>query len=157
MEDYVRILLTGSVLIMRKTATITIDAEGRDKGKVFVITELSAYDSEEWAGRALFALMNAGVEIPENIAEAGLAGVAALGIQSLTRLPFEAAKPLLDKMLECIQIQPSSSVVRNLIEGDVEEVATLIRLRKEVLGLHLDFFTRAGSSMPDLPASPIHA
>lgn len=130
----------------RKTATVTISAEGRDKGKVFVLTELSAYEAEDWAGRALFALMNAGVEIPDNIAEAGLAGVAAMGLKAIAKLPFDSAKPLLDKMMGCVQIQPSPTVVRALIADDIEEVATLLHLRKQVLGLHLDFFTAVAPS-----------
>ena len=130
----------------RKQITLTIGAEGRDKGKVFILTELSAYDAEEWAGRALFSLMNAGVEIPDNIAEAGLAGVAAMGMKAIAKLPFDSAKPLLDKMMDCVQIQPSPNVTRELMSGDVEEVATLFTLRKKVLGLHLDFFTAAAPS-----------
>lgn len=106
---------------------------------MFVLTELSAYEAEDWAGRALFALMNAGVEIPDNIAEAGLAGVAALGIKAIAKLPFESAKPLLDKMMECVQIQPSPTVTRPLIPDDIEEVSTMLTLRKQVLGLHMDF------------------
>ncbi|WP_233234493.1 hypothetical protein [Bordetella sp. LUAb4] len=132
---------------MRKTVTITIDADGRDKGKIFVATELSAYESEEWATRALFAMMNAGVEIPDDIAAAGLAGVAALSLQSLSRVSYEQARPLLDKMLTCIQIQPSPRVLRALVDGDIEEVSTLFRLRKEVLDLHLSFFTDAAPSI----------
>ncbi len=130
----------------RKQITLTIGAEGRDKGKVFVLTELSAYEAEEWAGRALFSLMNAGVEIPDKIAEAGLAGVAAMGMKAIAKLPFESAKPLLDKMMDCVQIQPSPNVTRELMSGDVEEVATLFTLRKKVLGLHLDFFMAAAPS-----------
>ena len=130
----------------RKTAIVTISAEGRDKGKVFVLTELSAYEAEDWAGRALFALMNAGVEIPDNIAEAGLAGVAAMGLKAIAKLPFDSAKPLLDKMMGCIQIQPSPTVTRALIPDDIEEVATLLTLRKQVLGLHMDFSMAAARS-----------
>ncbi len=130
----------------RKTATITITAEGRDKGKKFILTEKSAQAAEEWAGRALFAMMNAGVEIPPDIAAAGLAGVAALGIESLTKISFDAVKPLLDDMMECVQIQPSANVVRALIEDDIEEVATRLELRKEVLSLHLSFFTAGAGS-----------
>lgn len=130
----------------RKTAIVTISDEGRDKGKVFVLTELSAYEAEDWAGRALFALMNAGVEIPDNIAEAGLAGVAAMGLKAIAKLPFESAKPLLDKMMGCIQIQPSPTVTRALIPDDIEEVATLLQLRKQVLGLHMDFSMAAAPS-----------
>lgn len=131
---------------MRKTATITIGAEGRDKGKVFVLTELSAADSEEWAARALFALMNSGVEVPDNIASAGLAGLAALGLQALKNLPFDAAKPLFDKMMECVQVQPSAGVIRRLIDDDIEEVATRWQIRKEVLSLHMGFSIAAARS-----------
>ncbi|MDH2051161.1 hypothetical protein [Achromobacter marplatensis] len=131
----------------RKQATVSISAEGRDKGKVFVLTELPAYEAEDWAGRALFALMNAGVEIPDNIAEAGLAGVAALGIKALTKLPYDSAKPLLDSMMKCVQIQPSPSVVRPLVDDDIEEVATLLTLRKEILGLHMDFSMAVAQSI----------
>ncbi|WP_447921063.1 hypothetical protein [Achromobacter aegrifaciens] len=130
----------------RKQMAVIIGAEGRDQGKVFILTELSAYDAEDWAGRALFALMNAGVEIPDNIAEAGLAGVAAMGIKAIAKLPFDSAKPLLDKMMDCVRIQPSPAVTRELISNDIEEVATLLTLRKKVLGLHLDFFTAASPS-----------
>lgn len=127
----------------RKTATITIDAAGRDAGKTFLLTELPAMQAEEWAGRLLFAAMNSGLEIPDDIAQAGLAGVAALGISALTKLPYDAVKPLLDEMLGCIQIQPSPKVTRDLFPDDIEEVATLIRLRREVFSLHLDFSTPA--------------
>lgn len=130
----------------RKQATIKIDIQGRDFGKVFIITEMSASQSEEWAGRALFAMLNAGVEIPDNIATAGLAGVASLGISALTKVPFDAAKPLLDEMFTCVAFQPSPSVSRALIEDDIEEVGTRLRLRKEVFNLHTDFFTAAESS-----------
>ncbi len=124
----------------RKTVNITISTEGRDHDKVFVITELSAWDAEEWAAQALFAMMNAGIEIPEEIASAGLAGVVSLGLKALTKISFSQAKPLLDKMMTCIQIQPSPKVTRDLIESDIEEVSTLLTLRKEVLRLHTDFF-----------------
>ncbi|SEF31348.1 hypothetical protein ABL840_09190 [Variovorax sp. NFACC27] len=133
----------------RKTAKVTIDAEGRDKGKVFVITEMPAAQSEEWAGRALFAMLNAGVEIPDNLAEAGLAGIAALGIGALTKVHFDAVKPLLDEMFDCVRIQPNpkdATIVRELVEDDIEEVATRLTLRKAVWGLHVDFSSAASSS-----------
>jgi hypothetical protein len=66
-----------------------------------------------------------------------------MGMKAIAKLPFESAKPLLEKMMDCVQIQPSPNVTRELMSGDVEEVATLFALRKKVLGLHLDFFTAA--------------
>lgn len=131
---------------MRKTLTVTIDDENRDKGKIFVVTEMDAWHAEKWAGRLLFAAMNAGVEIPDGISQAGMAGLATLGIQALTRIPFEAAEPLLDEMMDCVQIQPSPSVTRALIGDDIEEVSTLIRLRRETLKLHIEPFMKGVQS-----------
>lgn len=130
----------------RKKVTITIDADGRDKGKSFVLTEMSAWDAEEWAGEALFAMMNAGVDIPPGIESAGLAGVAALGITALTKMSYEKARPLLARMMQCVEIQPSRDIVRPLINDDIEEVSTLLRIRKEVFALHFDFFIDGGES-----------
>jgi len=130
----------------RKTKIINITKSGRDHGKVFVLTELSASDAEEWAGRALFSLMNAGVEIPEDIAQAGLAGVAAIGIKALGALRFDDAKPIFDKMMECVKIQVRSDVVRDLIEDDIEEVSTRLLLRREIISLHMDFLNAAAPS-----------
>jgi hypothetical protein len=131
---------------MRKTSTLTIDAEGRDKGKTFVLTEMSAADAERWALRAFFALMNTGVEIPADIAESGMAGIASMGLQAIGKLPYEAAEPLLADMWDCVQIMPDpakKNVVRDLIEQDIEEVATRLEIRKAVFDLHTGFFTAA--------------
>lgn len=130
----------------RKQKTITITAAGRDKGKAFLITELSAAEAEEWAARALFALMNAGVQIPDNIAKAGLAGLASVGLKALNSLKFEQAKPLFDKMMECVQLDMGRAGTRRLDDEDIEEVATRLLLRREIVALHLDFSQAAGQS-----------
>ena len=129
----------------RKTKKITIESNGRDQGKVFLITELDAWAAEEWATEALFAMMNAGVNIPEGIENAGLAGVAALGLSALTKVSYDKAKPLIEKMMSCVQVV--LAVTRPLIADDIEEVGTLLLLKKEVLLLHLDFFTAGGASI----------
>ena len=137
----------------RKETIVTITAEGRDKGKAFLITELPASEAEEWAMRAMFSLMNAGVEIPENIAEAGTAGLFALGLTTMSKLPFEAARPLFDKMMECVQIK--LAVPRSLIESDIEEVLTRLTLRKAVWDLHTDFFIGAAPSISASTSSQV--
>lgn len=131
---------------MRKTLTYTVAIEGRDKGKVFLLTELSAADAEDWAMQAFFALLNSGVEIPDDAAEMGLAGIATIGFAALGKLDFIRAKPLLDRMMTCVQIIPDPSrpnVIRALDPSDIEEVATRLMLRKEVFGLHVNFLTTA--------------
>ena len=93
------------------------------------------------AMRALLALQRAGVEIPDDAVQNGMAGIAGVGIDALGRLSFHEVEYLLDEMFECIQIKPDPklSAVRDLIEDDIEEVKTRLLLRKEVLELHLGF------------------
>lgn len=127
---------------MRKIERITITDEGRDKGKVFVLTEMPASKAEMWAARALLALSKSGVEIPENVQGAGMAGIAVLGLKALGGLKFEEARLLLDEMFECAQMQPDPAkpeIVRMIMEEDIEEVATRVRLRAEIFSLHTGF------------------
>lgn len=147
---------------MRKTVIYTVPGAGRDKGKRFKITEMSAWRSETWAAKLLFAMMNSGANVPDEVAGAGLAGLAALDImkiiKAISRVPYEKAEPLLAEMLECIEILPdsnNSNTVRPLIEDDIEEVGTLLLLRKEIFALHLDFFKAAAPSQQAPAAASI--
>lgn len=131
---------------MRKTVIVTIDAPGRDHSKIFHIRELPASQAEAWGTRLMLALSRAGVDVPEGFFDMGMAGVAAMGLKAMGGLSWDVAKPLMDEMLTCIQIQPSASnptVVRALIEDDIEEVATRLRLREEVITIHTGFSVRA--------------
>lgn len=141
---------------MRKTASVTITADGRDKGKTFFLSELPATEGERWAMRALSAIARSGVDVPPEIASAGMAGVATLGIRALMGVEFEEAAPLLDEMMGCVQIIPDTEVPdvrRPLVEAgpdgegaDIEEVATRLHLRSEVVALHVGFSIRAALS-----------
>jgi hypothetical protein len=125
---------------MRKTLTYNCTQNNRDQGKVFLITEMSADATEQWAMQAFFALMNAGVDIPDDIAAMGFAGIVQLGLGALGRVPYGAVKPLFDSMMECVQIIPNPAqpnVVRALIDTDIEEVTTRIALRKAIFELHV--------------------
>jgi len=147
----------------RRQLTIRIDAEGRDKGKVFVLTELPASQAERWALRAVMALGAANAELPDGMELAGLAGLArGIGVTDgaslleafartaltlFTRIPFAQAEELLGIMWACVQIIPdpgNPSVIRSLIEDDIEEVATRLRLRSEIIKMHLGFSQAAG-------------
>lgn len=133
---------------MRKTLTVRIDADGkRDAGKAFLLTEMPAMQVERWAIRALLALSKSEVSIPPDIARSGLAGIASLGLRAISRIPFHEAEPLLAEMMGCVQIIPDPSrthVVRPLIDDDIEELATMGRLRMEVFTLHTGFSPPAG-------------
>lgn len=131
---------------MRKEKVITIsDKDSRDDGKKFHIIEMPAAQAEKWALRALLVITRSGVDIPEDAASGGMRALAVLGLRSLMGLSFEDAEPLLDEMMGCVQIV-EKDITRDLTESDIEEVRTRVRLRKEVLELHLGFSLADGLS-----------
>jgi hypothetical protein len=134
----------------RKTISYKIEDEGRDKGKLFFITEMSSEQAEDWAFRVLLALMAGNVELPEGFETLGMSGLAQLGLKALTGLKYDIAKPLLAEMFTCLQIIPDPSktmVVRALVPDDIEEVSTRFRLRMEIFNLHTDFLVNAAPSI----------
>ncbi|HEV2540193.1 MAG TPA: hypothetical protein VGU03_10850 [Frateuria sp.] len=136
----------------RKTLQVAITDEGRDKGKVFLIQEMAASQAERWAVRAFLALSRHGVELPEGLAEAGMAGMASYGLSLVGRLPFEEAQVLMDEMFRCVSIVPNPAnpaITRGLVEDDIEEVPTRLKLRLEVFKLHTDFLKAAAQSTSD--------
>lgn len=133
----------------RKTLTYTVIDEGRDKGKTFILTEMSAEAGEDWAMRVLFALIGAGVDVPDNMPSLGMGALVEMGFKTLGKLSWDVAKPLLEEMKQCIQIIPDISkahIVRALFTNDIEEIPTLIKLRIEVWKLHTGFFKGGAQS-----------
>lgn len=123
---------------MRRTEIVEI-AEGRDTGKKYQITEMSAEAAEWWAFRALQAIAGADAEL--NL-QAPLADMAAQGIKALAKVHPDQARPLLDEMMGCVQILvPATQKPRPLLDGDIEDVKTRFMLRKAVVELHLGFST----------------
>lgn len=138
---------------MRKTKKVQITEEGRDKGKTFLITEMPAARAERWAMRALMAVADAGIDLPEAAAGAGMAGIAVLGIRAVFSIPFEKAEPLMNEMMTCVAFMwdARKDLTRPLVddgsdEDDIEEVATRLSLRSEVLELHTGFSVAAAIS-----------
>lgn len=142
---------------MRKTKIVTIDAEGRDKGKSFLITEFPAMRVEKWAARCLLALSRAGVEVPDEAVDAGAIAILSAGLNAFRQMAFDDAEPLLDEMLECVQFVGDPNGLKDQVTGlplgvrtlqgdDIEEVATLLRLRGEVFELHVGFSLGAALS-----------
>lgn len=122
------------------------ETKGRDAGKVFYIREMSATQAEWWAIRAGMAMARSGVELPNNFADMGIAAMAGTGLKMVSQIPPAEAKPLLDELMECVQCVPdaaSQNVKRRLIDDDIEEIATRLKLRAEVFKLHVDFFQAA--------------
>ena len=130
----------------RKVVTLVIDKPGRDVDKVFVLTEFPATQGEKWAARALIALARSNPSIPEDMASLGWQALASMGVEILSGINFTDAEPLLDEMMRCVKFMPDSNkptILRDLGVGgveDIEEISTIIRIRKEVFNLHADFF-----------------
>lgn len=122
------------------------ETAGRDTGKVFYIREMSAAQAEWWAIRAGMAMARSGVDLPENFADMGIAAMAGTGLKMVSQIPPAEAKPLLDELMECVQCVPDAAnqnIKRRLIDDDIEEIATRLKLRAEVFKLHVDFFQAA--------------
>lgn len=132
-----------------KTAVITISAKGRDHGKIFHITEKPAAVTEEFAMRVLFAALNAGAEVPDDVAQMGMAGLVQMGVKAFALIPYDKLQPLFAEMMECVMYQPDKTKPEILraptFDGDIEEVGTRLLLRKEIFKLHTDFFTAAAA------------
>jgi hypothetical protein len=132
---------------MRKSVDVTIPFDGRDKGKVFCLKEMSSAQAERWGVRAINSLIKAGVQVPEGMEMSGMAGIVRLGIRSLSIIPFEELEPLMNEMFACITVKPDArhpELTRSLVDGmgdgdDIEEVQTRIFLRQRLLELHLGF------------------
>lgn len=142
---------------MRRTKIHRV-TEGRDAGKFFLLTEMPAMATEKWAMRAFLALARSGVEVPDDIRSAGIAGMAAMGFQALNRLNYEDIEPLLDEMMQCVQIcrDPQHKDVGSaLLPDDIEDVSTILTLRAEVFALHVGFsWADALSKLRSASASP---
>lgn len=140
---------------MRTVITHKIEKANRDSGKVFIITEMSAHQAHRWATRAIFAVMNSGVELPDNAASLGMAGLAVMGMGALSGVPYAVAEPLLDELLTCVQIKQDITT-RALVPEDIEEAVTIFDLQRQVLTMHIEPFISGGKqtseSSPMTPA-----
>jgi hypothetical protein len=126
---------------LRNTAEYTVTAEGRDKGKTFVITEMPASQGEDWAVRALGAMAKSGTEIPPEFMGMGWSVIAIVGLKAILSADYAAVKPLLDEMMACVQIR-TPAAVRALVETDIEDIQTRAILRDEVFRVHAGFSIR---------------
>lgn len=134
----------------RNITNFTVVDEGRDKGKTFVLTEMAASRAESWAMRVLMALAAGNVDLPPGFERSGMAGIAQLGIKAISGLKWEVAEPLLAEMWECVQIVPDPTkphIVRGLIEEDIEEIMTRVKLRAAIWSLHTGFLTAVAPSI----------
>jgi hypothetical protein len=136
--------------VSRKEIVVTVPLDGRDKNKRFKIVEMPASQAEAWGARLMLALAASGADVPPNLMDMGMAGVAAMGIRAIGGIKWAEAKPLLDEMFACVSVMrdPAHPDISwgPLVEQDIEEVRTRIWLREKVIALHTDFSIAAYTS-----------
>lgn len=134
----------------RKKVTVTIDADNRDKGRSYIINEMPAEVAERFAYRALLALTSSNTQVPPDISsldidmemdQASMAKLAAFGLKAFLSLDYDRIAPLLDQMMQYIQIDMGGGVVRQVMPDcdDIEETSTLFKIRKAFMELHVGF------------------
>lgn len=150
----------------RREKLVTITEDNRDRGKRFIVREMPADAAEWWAIRALIVMGNAGVSLPAGVLEGGMAGLAgmeaakgvasalfAIGLRMMPGVDANALKPLLDEMTGCLNYQPPGGHKPQVLEegelSQIEEISTRLKLRAEVLELHLGFSLAAAVSTTD--------
>lgn len=134
---------------MRKEKIITIE-KGRDAGKRFKIVEMSAYSIDNWATKVLMMIIGGGATMPDGVSTEDLNGISGLqtvlkyGLKSLCNADYEKTKPLLDDLLKCCYFLPDISgssvqMTPEAVDTVVEDVTTLLTLKKEAFTIHFDF------------------
>ena len=154
----------------RKTKEIRITSgtaeTNRDLGKVYMLTEMSAYDAERWAADAFQGLVKAGVDVPDDLADAGMVAIATMGLKALGGMPSETLHDLLDRMMTQVTHFPDpnrreisrgfgSMLSQKLFADDIEEISTRLLLRQELLQLHADFLMAGVQSLAAPKASAL--
>ena len=143
---------------MRNTKIVQIqtdDPNNRDRGKTFIITEMPVFQAEKFAARAWLAVCNANVNLSEEesanvVTNAGWAGLAFLSLRALGNANYTDIEPLMDEMMTYIKIirdMKNSDLSYPVLESDVEELSTLMTLRKEFIDLHTGFFSKGAGSL----------
>lgn len=123
----------------RKTAFVTIDADNRDRGKRFLLTEMPATQAERWFRKLVAYLAQRGITVPGEMI--GMAAMATPGfISPLQMFSWLDDEPLIAELMSTVQAwPPGAPIARGLVENDTEEVLTLLQLKMEVLALHVGF------------------
>ena len=136
---------------MRKTKVVTIEAEGRDQGKTFLVKEMGAHKCEEWSAEALIAIF--GGNVPADIMQisqtSNTAALATAMEYLLKGLSWKTVKPLYNSLLSCVSFVPDKENKANPVnviqltetnlDNFIEEVPTLFKLRLEALEINLGF------------------
>lgn len=143
---------------MRKEKVIKLNDRGREL--TFKIREMPASQLERWLMRALL-LVSKGANT-----ETGLDALRALNADGTVRalaavcgaVSYDDAQPLLDEMLACcsrVDAGIEQVCTPETVDGYIEDVRTLFRLRVETVRLHFDFFIAESPSPSQAEGAPV--
>lgn len=133
----------------RKEIPFIVEEEGRDKGKEFLITEMSAWDADSLAQDIFRAMGDSNYSsIPADVIAMGCAGLATVGLSVISASSPEVASQLRDRLMSTVDIIITSEGRRQQrkVNGslDFEEVSTIRSLLDKVFQVNFDFLTIAG-------------
>lgn len=135
-----------------KAKVVPIVADNRDRGKLYLITEMDAFRAEKWGWRAMFAIAKH-VDIPADVIALGMQGLRRVGMQAFFKADWYDTEPLLDELLSCASFVPDPAKINANpelppstptsvgLDGHVQEPTTLFTLRLEAFDLHTGFST----------------
>ena len=123
--------------------SIEIQLEDRGKELDFVISEMPATQLESWIIRATLLVAGGFGGAPGDIdLQKAAAHLSERGLGLLSALSYEKAEPLLEEMLNCCQRKIDKHLEKCTsasVDGYIEDVTTLVKLRTEALKLNLGF------------------
>lgn len=132
----------------RKEIVFFIETEGRDKGKEFIITEMSAWDADEMAQDLFRSMGDSNYSgIPADVIAMGCAGLATVGLSVLSASSPETARMLRDRLMATVRIaitHEGNRQERDVKSIDFEEVSTIRKVMDKVFQVNFDFLTVAG-------------
>lgn len=131
----------------RKQITYIVEDEGRDNGKEFIITEMSAWDAEELS-EEIYRAMGHGEfnSLPADVVSMGVAGLATVGISVLAAAPASVSRPISDRILSTVEIvitNEGKDITRHIKPLDFEEISTIRKLKDKVFELNFGFLSLA--------------
>ncbi|EEJ6333893.1 hypothetical protein R5A27_004672 [Salmonella enterica] len=128
----------------RKEIPFIVEEEGRDKGKEFLITEMSAWDADTLAQDIFRAMGDSNYSsIPADVIAMGCAGLATVGLSVISASSPEVARQLRDRLMSTVDIIITSEGQRQQrkVNGslDFEEVSTIRSLLDKVFQVNFEF------------------
>lgn len=126
----------------RREIDYVVSDDGRDRGKVFHLTEMSATRAEKWAMRTMRAMLAAGIPITPEMMAGGIGSLAAMNPAAILNVDIDEVFALGDELMSCVEMKPDRAhpeLIRPLVENDIEEIKTRLNLKLAVYRLTVGF------------------